>query len=162
MEEEKASIVLNAKMENCNVTSAPVAQHISQVVNVNSNSGRDTIGMQTASVSQTADYSQKLVQQHQPEQPKVGTDAIRLRNYCDDDTSWNKYQEAIRACKTATELANVVVDMERSQDKLMGNDSTKGCFLDIIVSLATGIESGRTVGNVRQRIYTAQGRKKNR
>ena len=162
MEEEKTPIVLNVKMDNCNVTSAPVAQHISQVVNVNSNSGRKTTEVQTASVSQNAETSQEPVPQHQPEQPKVSTDAIRLRNYCDDEASWNKYLDAIRACKTATELANVVVDMERSQDKLMDNDSTKRCFLDIIVKLATGIESGNTVGNVRQRIYTAQGRKKNR
>ena len=162
MEEEKEAIMLNVQMDNCNVTSAPAVEHISQVVYVNCNAGRKpaemSAEMPAAAEPQTANTPQEPAHPHQPEQPKVSADAIRLRNYCDNETSWKKYLDAIPVCKTATELANVVVDMERLQNKLLKDDSTKRCFLDIIVSLATGIESGRTVDNVRQRIYTAHSR----
>ena len=152
---QKGRVVVNINMKDCTTTLAPAADQAIQVVNVYGRADDKMPEMHTAPVAQAAGMPQEPA-----EEPAVSAAAIRLRKYCDDDKSWTEFLSYIRTCKSATELAKVIVDMERSQSHLLKDDSTRQSFLDIIVSLAVGVGSGRTVGNIRQRVYDAQRRKK--
>ena len=162
MEEMKGRVVVNIKMENCTTTIAPAAEQAIQIVNIYGDTDGKMPEMHAISIPQSSDMPQRPAEPRQTEKSRMGDDAIRLRKYCDDDESWKKYMEYIRTCKSATELAKIIVDMAWTQNSLLQEDSTKRSFLEIVISLATEIESGRTIGNVRQRVYDAQQRKKRR
>lgn len=162
MEENNNGIHVTINVTNSNATIAPVAKVAGQtIISVGSPD-------QVQSALLTAEsFNLKLAQELQkPENsPQSASfdesdDAIRLRKYCDTEASWKKYLDEIRTSKSATDLAKVIVMMEETEDNLLLDDSTKKCFLEVVVPLAVSIEKGNTIDNIRQRVYDAQQRNK--
>lgn len=164
MEEKNNGINVTINVTNSNTTIAPIAKVAGQtIINVGSPD-------QVQSALLTAEnLNIKLTQElKEPETSPQSVsfdesdDAIRLRKYCDTEESWKKYLDEIRTSKSATDLAKVIVMMEKSEENLLLDDSTKKSFLEVVVPLAISLEKGNTIDNIRQRVYDAQQRNKKR
>ena len=164
MEENKNGINVTITVTNSNATIAPVAKVAGQtIINVGSPDQLET-ALQTAETLNLK-QAETLKEADTPQQPvpfDKTDDAIRLRKYCDTDESWERYLDDIRTSKSATDLAKVIVKMEQSEENLMKDDSTKQCFLEVVQPLAINIKKGNTINNIRQRVYDAQQRYKNK
>lgn len=162
MEEKNNGINVTINITKSTATVAPIAKVASQtIINVGSPDQVQS-ALQTAE-SLNLNLAQKLQEPEEPLQSvpfEESDDAIRLRKYCDTDESWKKYLDEIRTSKSATDIAKVIVMMEESEDNLMKDDSTKKCFLEVVVPLAISLEKGNTIDNIRQRVYDAQQRHK--
>ena len=164
MEENRNGINVTVHIINSNATIAPVAKVAGQtIINVGTPDQvqdalvtAETLNLKLAEMSQEPEIPQQSVPFDESD------DAIRLRKYCDTEESWKKYLDDIRTSKSATDLAKVIVMMEQSEENLMRDDSTKQSFLEVVQPLAIGIKKGNTISNIRQRIYDAQRRNKNK
>ena len=72
------------------------------------------------------------------------------------------YVALIGECKTATDLARVVVDMVTNEPRLTPDEMVQGRFIQLLLPFAVKINKGATVDNVRQRINDEWARRRNR
>lgn len=164
MEEKEKAINVTINVTNSPTTIAPVAKVAGQtIINVGNPDQLQAALMTAEALNQkfveTAEESEVPMQAVPLDK---SDDAIRLKKYCDSDDSWKKYLDAIRTSKSATDLAIVIVMMEQSEENLTKDDSTKKSFLEVVQPLAVSLKKGNTVDNIRQRIYNAQQRNKNK
>lgn len=164
MEENKNSINVTITVTNSNATIAPVAKVAGQtIINVSGPDQMQTVLQTGESLNLKLAEALKEPETLQQSVPFDKTDdAIRLRKYCDTDENWERYLDDIRTSKSATDLAKVIVMMEQSEGNLMKDDATKQCFLEVVQPLAVNIKKGNTISNIRQRVYDAQQRNKNK
>lgn len=164
MGEHNSDIHVTINVTNSNTTIAPVAKVAGQtIINVgNPSQVQDALLTAETLNLKLAEKSQELEQSQPSTSFDKSDDAIRLRKYCDTEKSWARYLDDIRTSKSATDLARVIVMMELSEDNLTRDESTMQSFLEIVQPLAINLKKGNTINNIRQRIYVAQGRKKDK
>ena len=79
----------------------------------------------------------------------INIDKVRLQEYLDQ----------IAECRSATELAMVVVKMAEQEPRLTVEEIVKERFISQLLPFATNISKGTSIGNVRQRINDALARR---
>lgn len=102
-------------------------------------------------------YGDKLSEKHPCEMPSeenVLPEVEKLTLYINKENI-PQYIALIGECKTASELAKVVVDMVVQEPKLNAEEMVKERFIRLLLPFALKITKGATVDNVRQRINDA-------
>ena len=76
-----------------------------------------------------------------------------------DKVRLQEYLAQIAECRSATELAMVVVRMAEQEPRLTVEEIVKERFISQLLPFATNISKGTSIGNVRQRINDALARR---
>lgn len=76
-----------------------------------------------------------------------------------DKVRLQEYLAQIAECRSATELAMVVVKMAEQEPRLTVEEIVKERFIRQLLPFATNISKGTSIGNVRQRINDALARR---
>lgn len=76
-----------------------------------------------------------------------------------DKVRLQEYLAQIAECRSATELAMVVVRMAEQEPRLKVEEIVKERFISQLLPFATNISKGTSIGNVRQRINDALARR---
>ena len=76
-----------------------------------------------------------------------------------DKVRLQEYLAQIAECRSATELAMVVVKMAEQEPRLTVEEIVKEGFIRQLLPFATNISKGTSIGNVRQRINDALARR---
>ena len=72
-----------------------------------------------------------------------------------------QYTSRLAQCTSASDIGKVVVDMRKDDEVRVDEyEMVKERFINVLLSLAPNVTSGRTVSNVRQRINDAWERRK--
>lgn len=79
-----------------------------------------------------------------------------------DKVRLQEYLAQIAECRSATELAMVVVKMAEQEPRLTVEEIVKERFISQLLPFATNISKGTSIGNVRQRINDALARRPRR
>ena len=66
-----------------------------------------------------------------------------------------RYLALIGECRSATELAKVVVEMVEQEPKLFPEEMVKERFIKLLLPFASKLEKGKTIDNIRARINDA-------
>ena len=82
-----------------------------------------------------------------PEAQKL---ALYINKECLD-----RYLALIGECRSATELAKVVVEMVEQEPKLFPEEMVKERFIKLLLPFASKLEKGKTIDNIRARINDA-------
>ncbi len=87
-----------------------------------------------------------------PHAPEMSDDAISLLRYIGSEERLNGYLKELQRCRTATELAQVIVQMYHAEKDLLDFEIKKERFIKIIRNLAPEVKTGNTVSNIRARV----------
>lgn len=98
-------------------------------------------------------FSEKVLAGKQPDEV-LPVEARKLLLYMEEERLPH-YLSLIRACQSATELGQVVVDMCMQESKLTKEEIVKARFINLILPLATQLTQGKSVDNIRARINDA-------
>lgn len=94
---------------------------------------------------------------------ELSAEAKRLSIYINNVEELSGYLFRLSECVTAMELALVVVGMVESQPRITKEEMVKERFIQLLLPLAPGIATGRSIDNIRARINDAWARRpKNR
>jgi len=93
----------------------------------------------------------------------LSPEAARLLPYINKEEDLNRYLAQIIECRTATELARVILAMQEREPKITSDEMVKERFISLFLSITPNITKGKTVDNIRARINDAwSNRPKNR
>ena len=95
---------------------------------------------------------------HFPEHPLPGKsaqeteppEAQKLALYINKE-NLGRYLSLIGECRSATELARVVVEMVEQEPKLFPEEMVKERFIRLLLPFASKLEKGKTIDNIRAR-----------
>ena len=90
----------------------------------------------------------KSAQETEP--PEVRKLALYINKEC-----LGRYLSLIGECRSATELARVVVEMVEQEPKLFPEEMVKERFIRLLLPFASKLEKGKTIDNIRARINDA-------
>lgn len=85
-------------------------------------------------------------------------EAQKLLHYIDKERL-PRYLTLLGECRSATELGQIVVDMQAQEPKLRKEEIVKERFIQLLLPLAPKLTKGTSVDNVRARINDAFARK---
>ena len=81
-------------------------------------------------------------------------EAQKLALYINKENLY-RYLSLIGECRSATELARVVVEMVEQEPRLFPEEMVKERFISLLLPFASKLEKGKTVDNIRARINDA-------
>lgn len=90
---------------------------------------------------------------------ELSAEAKRLSIYINNVEELSGYLFRLSECVTAMELALVVVGMVESQPRITKEEMVKERFIQLLLPLAPGIATGRSIDNIRARINDAWARR---
>ena len=102
-------------------------------------------------------FAEKILSANQQNEG-LPIEAQKLLHYIDKE-QLPQYLSLIGECQSATELAQVVVDMQAQEPKLWKEETVKERFIRLLLPLAPKLTKGTSVDNVRARINDAFARK---
>lgn len=89
----------------------------------------------------------------------LSPDALRLQPYISNVESLRHYTARLSECRSATELAQVIVGIKDREPKITEELMVKEKFIKLLLPLAPNVTKGTTTDNIRARINDAWSRK---
>ena len=85
----------------------------------------------------------------------------RLCSYINKVEVLKQYASRLSQCTSASDIGKIVVDMRKDEEVRVDEyEMVKERFINVLLTLAPHVTSGKTVSNVRQRIIDAWDRRK--
>ena len=88
-------------------------------------------------------------------EPPLTADERRLLMFVEKEESLRNYVASLAACKTSADVGKVVAIMCENESHLNGERIGKAEFIDTLLPLIPGVESGRGIDNLRIQIDKA-------
>ena len=101
-------------------------------------------------------FAEKILSANQQNEG-LPIEAQKLLHYIDKE-QLPQYLSLIGECQSATELAQVVVDMCMQEPKLSKEEIVKERFITLLLPLASKLTKGTSIDNIRARINDALSR----
>lgn len=79
----------------------------------------------------------------------------RLSAYINKEEDLNRYLAQIMECRSANELARVILNMQENEPKITPEEMVKERFIRLFLPITPYITKGKTVDNIRARINDA-------
>ena len=125
-------------------------------ITININGGNNQI------LPNATEAVQNFYGSHFPEHPLPDTsaqeteppEAQKLALYINKE-NLDRYLSLIGECRSATELARVVVEMVEQEPRLFPEEMVKERFIRLLLPFASKLEKGKTIDNIRARINDA-------
>lgn len=89
----------------------------------------------------------------------LSPDALRLQPYISNVESLRHYMARLSECQSATELAQVIINIKDREPKITEELMVKEKFIKLLLPLAPNVTKGTTIDNIRARINDAWSRK---
>lgn len=105
------------------------------------------------------DFSRDITREEALGKLKLSPDAKRLSAYINNVEELTVYLTRLSGCATAAELALVVVNMVENGTGVSKELMVRESFIKLLLPLASGITSGRSIDNIRARINDAWARR---
>lgn len=106
-----------------------------------------------------ADISRDVFREGALSRPELSPEAKRLSAYINNVKELREYLTRLSGCTKASELALVVVSMVENRTGVSKEMMVRESFIKLLLPLAPGITSGRSIDNIRARINDAWARR---
>ncbi len=106
-----------------------------------------------------ADISRDVFREGALSRQELSPEAKRLSAYINNVEELGVYLTRLSGCTTASELALVVVSMVENRTGVSKELMVRESFIRLLLPLAPGITSGRSIDNIRARINDAWARR---
>lgn len=106
-----------------------------------------------------ADISRDVFREGALSRQELSPEAKRLSAYINNVEGLGVYLTRLSGCTTASELALVVVSMVENRTGVSKELMVRESFIRLLLPLAPGITSGRSIDNIRARINDAWARR---
>ncbi len=106
-----------------------------------------------------ADISRDVFREGALSRQELSPEAKRLSAYINNVEELGVYLTRLSGCITASELALVVVSMVENRTGVSKELMVRESFIRLLLPLAPGITSGRSIDNIRARINDAWARR---
>lgn len=90
---------------------------------------------------------------------RLSPEALSLQPYINDAESLRHYVARLSECRSATELAQVIVHIKDREPKITAELMVKEKFIKLLLPLAPNVTKGTTIDNIRARINDVWSRK---
>jgi hypothetical protein len=93
--------------------------------------------------------------------PELSDEEQVLQLYINKVEVLKQYASRLSQCTSASDIGKIVVDMRKDEEVRVDEyEMVKERFINVLLTLAPHVTSGKTVSNVRQRIIDAWDRRK--
>lgn len=93
--------------------------------------------------------------------PELSDEEQALQLYINKVEVLKQYASRLSQCTSARDIGKIVVDMRKDEEVRVDDyEMVKERFINVLLTLAPHVTSGKTVSNVRQRINDAWDRRK--
>lgn len=89
------------------------------------------------------------------DKPAFAPEAIRLRAYINKEDDLRRYLAQIEECRTATELAHLILTLQENEPRITSEEMVKERFISLFLPITPKITKGKTIDNIRARINDA-------
>lgn len=100
-------------------------------------------------------FAKEALRKGEPKEVPLTPDERRLLVYIEKEESLRNYVASLAACKTATEVGQVVATMCENEPRIDETRIVTKAFIETLIPFMTGVETGRGVDNLRNYINTA-------
>lgn len=89
----------------------------------------------------------------------LSPEALSLQPYINDAERLRHYVARLSECRSATELAQVIVSIKDRESKITAELMVKEKFIKLLLPLAPNVTKGTTIDNIRARINNVWSKK---
>lgn len=100
-------------------------------------------------------FAKETLRKDVPAEVPLTDDERRLLMFVEEEESLRNYVASLKACKTATEVGQVVAIMSKNEPHLFKERVVKESFIEKLTPFLTGLEKGKGIDNLRAQINNA-------
>lgn len=100
-------------------------------------------------------FAREALRKGQPQPAPLNADERRLLMFVEKEESLRNYVASLAVCKTTADVGKVVATMCENESRLNGKRIVKAEFIETLLPLIPGVESGRGIDNLRIQIDKA-------
>ena len=100
-------------------------------------------------------FAKEALRKGEPKEVPLTPDERRLLVYIEKEESLRNYVASLAACKTATEVGQVVATMCENEPRIDETRIVTKAFIETLIPFMTGVETGRGIDNLRNYINIA-------